>query len=250
MKPFQNVSVAFSESEVVLRKFTFCTLATLLGLVLLSAVSMASPPSLIIVNADFSAIPVVCAGGFAYQSFGGDCNSPNPQQDFNATPGFGWTYLLFSGNGVTEPNTAFNPPSFTGMPFTEAAFLQDGASFVLQAIDGFSASQTYALSFYLGSRFESDPADGDQTVQASIDSQVVGTWALTSFTPFTRETATFTVPTDGVHTLQFEGLHFGDHTAFLSGVAISTVPEPSSLALMLAGVLGAGAIRGRSFWRF
>jgi hypothetical protein len=135
------------------------------------------------------------------------------------------------------------------MPFAQAAFLQDGASFVLQAIGGFSASQSYVLSFYLGSRFESDPADGDQTVQASIDNQVLGTWVLASFTPFTRETVVFTVPTDGVHTLQFEGLHFGDHTAFLSGVAINTVPEPSSLALMLAGVVCAGAVRIRSACR-
>jgi len=234
MKPFQTAGAV---------------LATLLVLFLVPNRSMASPPSLPIVNADFSAIPVLCGGGFAYQSFGGDCNSPNPQQDFNATPGFGWTFLLFSGNGVTEPNTAFNPPSFVGMPFTQAALLQDGASFVLQALGGFSASQTYVLSFYLGSRFESDPADGDQTVQASIDNQVLGTWVLASFTPFTHETAIFTVPTDGVHTLQFEGLHFGDHTAFLSGVAISTVPEPSSLALMLAGVLSAGVVRVRSDWR-
>jgi hypothetical protein len=210
---------------------------------------MASAAFLTIVNADFSAIPVVCGGGFAYQSFGGDCSSPNPQQDFNATPGFGWTYLLFSGNGVTEPNTAFNPPSFVGMPFAQAAFLQDGASFVMQAIGGFSASQTYLLSFYLGSRFESDPADGDQTVQASIDNQVLGTWVLTSFTPFARETVVFTVPTDGVHTLQFEGLHFGDHTAFLSGVAINTVPEPSSLVLIVGALVGAGAVRARSAWR-
>ena len=234
MKPFQTAGAV---------------LATLLVLFLVPNRSMASPPSLPMVNADFSAIPVLCGGGFAYQSFGGDCNSPNPQQDFNATPGFGWTFLLFSGNGVTEPNTAFNPPSFVGMPFTQAALLQDGASFVLQSIGGFSASQAYVLSFYLGSRFESDPADGDQTVQASIDNQVLGTWVLPSFTPFTRETAIFTVPTDGVHTLQFEGLHFGDHTAFLSGVAINTVPEPSSLALMLAGVLSAGVVRVRTDWR-
>jgi len=249
MKPFQTGSAVFSEPEVGLRKLDLCTLTTLLVLFLVTAVSMASATSLAIVNADFSAIPVVCGGGFAYQSFGGggDCSSPNPQQDFNATPGFGWTYLLFSGNGVTEPNSAFNPPSFVGMPFAQAAFLQDGASFVLQAIGGFSASQTYVLSFYLGSRWFS--AEGDQTVQASIDNKILDTWVLTSFTPFTRETVVFTVPTDGVHTLQFEGLHFGDDTAFLSGVAINTVPEPSSLALMLAGVLGAGAVRVRSAWQ-
>ena len=70
-----------------------------------------------ITNPDFSAVPVVCGGDYAYQIFGGNCASADPQQDFNSTAGFGWTFLSPGGNGLTKPNTGFNPPSFSGMPF-------------------------------------------------------------------------------------------------------------------------------------
>jgi hypothetical protein len=72
----------------------------------LSAYGIAVP--LTIVNADFSAVPILC-GGYSYQFFGGDCSSIPPQQDFNATPGFGWTLIIQSGIGLTAPNSAFQP---------------------------------------------------------------------------------------------------------------------------------------------
>ena len=176
---------------------------------------------------------------FAYQSFGGDCNSTPPQQDFNSAPGFGWT-LGQGGSGLTGPNGPFNPPPFTGLPFTQAAFLQGSDSFVSQAVGGFTAG-SYTLSFYLGSRyFDGVGSDGNQTVEALIDGNVFGTWALTSFTPFTLETASFTVSTDGSHTLEFMGINPGDHTAFLSDVSLAptATPEPSSFALLATGLLG------------
>ncbi len=44
---------------------------------------------------------------------------------------------------------------------------------------------------------------------------------MTSSTPFTLQSATFTVSTGGSHTLEFEGMNLGDHTAFLSYVVIT-----------------------------
>ncbi len=75
-------------------------------------------------------------------------------QDFNSTPGIGWTFnpilVLNTGqSGLTGPDSAFNPPPFTGMPFTQAALLQDRGGYVSQAISGFTAGN-YTLSFYLG----------------------------------------------------------------------------------------------------
>jgi hypothetical protein len=199
--------------------------------------------SLPIVNSDFSAVPIVCGGAYAYQSSGGNCSGPLvPQQDFNGAPGIGWTFAVGSGNGLTAPGTAFNPP--TNISYVAAAFLQGNGNSVSQSIPGFVAGNEYELSFYLGSRFFSGPYDGDQTVQALIDGTVIGTWALTSFTPFTLETADFVVAGGGNHTLEFVGVNAGDHTAFITNTTIDPVPEPSTLLMLGSGIVGlAGVVR-------
>src|SRR5450759_1721697 len=175
-----------------------------------------------IVNFDFGAVPILCAGNYAYQGLTtGGCTYTRvwPFQSFNSTPGFGWTLsglpTMMGGSGLTGPNTSFVPPPFDGLPFTQAVALQ-GPSFVWQTIPGFTAG-SYTLSFYLGSRFiDCCGYDGNQTVQAVIDDNVIGTWALSSFTPFTLQMVRFTLSTGGSHTLTFRGINSGDHTAFLS----------------------------------
>jgi hypothetical protein len=225
-------------------------------LFILSAVSgLAS--TIPVTNPNFSIPTIGCTLGYAYEGSGG-CNGifsngvPNPEQDFNTSPGFGWTLATeaapgLGGDGLTGPNTAFFPPSFSGMPFTQAVFLQGSNADVSQVISGFSAGTSYTLNLYLGSRYASGIEDGNQTVEALLNGTVIGTWALTSFTPFTFETAAFTAGTNGSETLEFKGLTAGDHTAFLSDVSISTpttVPEPGSLLLMILGlsVLGRFAV--------
>jgi hypothetical protein len=205
----------------------------------LPSAAFSSP--LTIVNPDFSVPAIACSSGFAYQG-PGNCSSttvggtPLPQQDFNGTAGFGWT-LGTNGDGLTRGGGAFNGLSFSGLPFTQAAFLQGPNSSVSQIIPGFSAGGHYVLSFYLGSRFATGTFDGNQTVAALLNGSVVGTFALTSFTPFTFESVALTGSTTGSETLQFKGLATGDHTAFLSHVSISSpsVPEPSSLELLIPG---------------
>jgi hypothetical protein len=216
-----------------MRNHRFIFLACLV--VICSGAAFAASPA--ITNADFSAVPVGCPG-FAYQAFAGDCTSVPQQQDFNGTPGFGWI-LDQGGTGLTVANSAFNPPDFTGLPFSEAVFLQGAGSFVYQAIGGFSAGADYVLSFYAGSRYFNNPpfSDGNQTVQATIDGIVVGEWAFTSFSPFTQETVPFSVSTGGTHILSLDGITPGDHTAFVSGVSITQpVPEPATLMLFGSGI--------------
>ena len=192
-----------------------------------------------IVNFDFSAVPVECSSwGFAYEGPVLWCSNDPTSQNFNATPGFGWIlggpvsipalppgYHANGGSGLTGPDTYFYPPPFNGMPFNQAVFLQSIGSFVWQSVEGFSAGN-YTLSFYLGSRYNSCCGyDGNQTVVALIDGNVIGTWVLSSYTPFTLETAKFTVSTDGSHKVEFRGLNYGDHTAFVSYVTITPVGQ-------------------------
>jgi hypothetical protein len=88
-----------------------------------------------------------------------------------------------------------------------------------QTIPGFVLGGQYTLSFYLGSRY----GRGDQTVEALLDGQVIGTWNLVSYTRFTLQTVPFSVATGGSHVLTFAGTACGgDHTAFFSGVSIQT----------------------------
>jgi len=125
--------------------------------------AMAQPT---IVNFDFGAVPIACSNGYAYQGPVGSCPYNDPTQDFGQTPGFGWMLgwvvaqsgaplcCTNGGAGLTGPNTIFYPPSFNGMPFSQAVFLQNVGSFVWQSVEGFTAGN-YTLSFYLGSRYNS-----------------------------------------------------------------------------------------------
>ena len=185
-----------------------------------------------IVNFDFGAVPITCGNGYAYEGAETACAYGYPTQNFDGGLGFGWILggvaarhqaptSLEGGAGLTGPNTIFFPPPFDGMPFNQAVLLQDVGSFVWQEVGGFSAG-TYTLSFYLGSRYiDCCGYDGNQTVVALIDGNPIGTWALSSYTPFTLETATFTVSTSGNHALEFMGTRPGDHTAFLSYVTVT-----------------------------
>lgn len=208
-----------------LRVLLFCTT------LILSASAFAQ---INIVNFDFGAVGIAC-GGYAYEGAVIDCPYGYPTQNFTADPGFGWILghvvarqvvptTLEGGAGLTAPSSNFSPPPFAGLPFSQAVFLQDRGSFVWQGVS--FAAGTYALSFYLGSRYTSGGFDGDQTVAALIDGQVVGTWALSSYTPFTLETAVFTASNNGTHTVEFMGMRPGDHTAFLSYVVITPNQNP------------------------
>jgi len=122
----------------------------------------------------------------------------------------------FGGVGVTGPNSAFCPPSFDGMPFRQAAILQSLGSFAWQTIPGFSAG-SYTLSFYVGGRC----GYGPQRLVAMIDGNVIGSWDVPTGMPFTLETTSFTVNSNGSHTLEFMGMNPGDTTAFVSYVGIT-----------------------------
>ncbi len=185
-----------------------------------------------IVNFDFGAVRITCGSDYSYQSAADVCTNQIRTQNFNTSPGFGWILggpvpisfpgspYIYGGAGLTGPDTIFCPPSFNGLPFNQAVFLQDTGSFVWQAVGGFTPGN-YTLSFYLGARCATIYFDGNQTVEALIDDNVIARWALTSETPFALMTVPFTVTTNGSHALEFRGMNRGDHTAFLSYVTIT-----------------------------
>jgi hypothetical protein len=140
----------------------------------------------------------------------------------------------------------FAPPSFTGLPTGQAAFLQTDGS-VSQQLSGFTNGQTYDLSFYLGSRYIGGM--GNQTVEVLINSVVIGTYALSSSTPFTLENLSFTYTGSGPATLEFLGTASGDQTAFLTDVGITATPEPVTLMLFGTGLLGIGGMVRRKLSR-
>ena len=208
--------------------------------------SIAAADSLTVVNPNFANVEVQCSGGYAYQSTGGNCEGPNvPQQDFNTALGMGWTFASFApqffGPGMVAANSEYGTPSFAGFPFSEAALLQGSGTAVGQTMTGFVPGGLYTLNIYLGTRPTSAPNEnGNQTVVATIDGRVIGTWKLVSFTPFTLQTAAFTVTSGGSHILTIAGLSSGDHTAFFSGVSMETA---TSLTVRpSAGVAGIGLL--------
>ena len=203
----------------------------LLSAILMVASAAFGQPT--IVNFDFGAVPVGCPGwNFTYQGAVLTCTYP-VTQNYNASPGFGWTLgsvvprsgsPLDVGAGITGPNSAFNPPSFDGLPFSQAVILQNVGSFAWQVVPGFTAG-SYTLSFYLGGR--EVYYYGPQRVVAMIDGSVIGTWDVAVGMPFTLETASFTVSTDGAHVLEFMGVNRHDTTAFVSYVTLTPIGQHS-----------------------
>jgi hypothetical protein len=101
------------------------------------------------------------------------------------------------------------------------------------------------LSFLLGSRFNEGCCNGNQTIEVLVNSVVLNTYNLTSYTAFAPYNLSFAA-TSTQETLQFLGLGTGDNTAFVTDVGVAyTTPEPVTLLLFGSGLVGIGGFMRR-----
>ncbi|MFZ5526786.1 MAG: PEP-CTERM sorting domain-containing protein [Pseudomonadota bacterium] len=88
----------------------------------------------------------------------------------------------------------------------------------------------------------------NQFYDVLLGSVTLGSFSTTVGDAWTTRSLTFTVGTSGLQTLTFAGLERGgiDGTSFIDNVQLtSAVPEPSDLALVLAGLAVVGSVARR-----
>lgn len=220
-----------------MKKFT-----ALAAMAAFSLFSHAAHSAELLTNGSFESAVNLGAGGYCYEGFGAGCGS---------IPG--WTgstpTVIAKDSGVwSNPGTQAGFDASFG---NQLAGVQThpalGQSSLSQMVNGGGGS--YTLSWYDAGR----TGDGGQTYQVNFGSTTIGTfgvnagqgWSLNSFT-FTAAAGSQLLSFVGVGA-QTDGTVFLDKVSLTGPSAVSAVPEPESLAMMLAGlgVLGGVARRQR-----
>ncbi len=157
-----------------------------------------------------------------------------------------WTYTLGGGILNASAGSAWyigsGPSGFDGDQY---AFLQGTGSTISQNFT--SGDGAFELTFLDAGRSFFGPYNGDQTFQVWIDGNLLGTFSTVSNSNFALQAINNIDLTAGSHTLMFLTLNplGGDETAFVDNINLTEVPEPATIALFGAGLIGFGLLYRR-----
>ena len=158
----------------------------------------------------------------------------------SVVPGWSGDFVLISAdNGPwNNPQGLGNSAAIDG---STIAGIQNESS-LSQTIS--LAAGSYTLSWVDTNR---NGYGDNQTYDVKLNGSVLDTFSTQAGAAWAAHTLTFTVASAGLQTLSFAGQSLGgDRTSFIDNVQlVSAVPEPSDLAMALAGLAVVGSMMRR-----
>lgn len=225
------------------RQTSLSTLITAVALLAISAPSYAAPDVNLIQNGDFANITGTTENGFCYMN-GATCQASNWQGSEPYADGgsvvIGANNYDWGTPGSLDSTQLSAPYEATGYLAGIQALGQIGQTLTLSA-------GTYKLSWIDANRGQS--VYGDQSYAVSFNGLQLGnTFDTVRGGGWQEHALSFKVDTGTTAALSFKGLKTNDATAFIDNVKLvqtSAVPEPESVALVLAGLAVVGQLGRR-----